>query len=219
MENRSLMTKIALLWLAIMLMGSFWLTTRTSLDPVSLVVLPKAPKEGEPVVATIKLNNPSAQVTSVNYKLYVNGTLLKEGFSSLPPRTSKVYQYACENQLSRGKQMSFLVQTNSQLGNHEQTVSVPSYPPQILSSFVSFASFSTSLMTSLTSMTYYQTAFGANVGLNLGLLFTLILVSLLVFLEITQPLLLQRNIAVLGRLQIRFSSITWILFIIFISIF
>jgi hypothetical protein len=50
--------------------------------------------------------------------------------------------------------MSFLVQTNSQLGNHEQMVSVPSYPPQILSSFVSFASFSTSLMTSLTSMTY-----------------------------------------------------------------
>ena len=62
MNNRSLMTKIALLWLAIMLMGSFWLTTRTSLDPVSLVVLPEAPKEGEPVVATIKLNNPSAQV-------------------------------------------------------------------------------------------------------------------------------------------------------------
>lgn len=51
------------------------------------------------------------------------------------------------------------------------------------------------------------------------MLFTVVLVTLLVFLEMSQPILRARTINVLGRLQIRFSVVTWILFIIFMGIF
>ncbi|MBA7709573.1 hypothetical protein ES703_118494 [subsurface metagenome] len=68
-ENRSITFKIAILWLAILLMGSFWLTLKTSSDTASLTVLPKVPREGEPVIATVKLNNPSSQATTIRAKI------------------------------------------------------------------------------------------------------------------------------------------------------
>jgi len=71
----------------------------------------------------------------------------------------------------------------------------------------------------MSSMTYYQSTFGSQISLNLGLLFTIILATLLIFLELSQPLLQQRTVTVLGRLRLRFSTVTWILFIIFLGIF
>jgi hypothetical protein len=218
-ENRSITFKIAILWLAILLMGSFWLTLKTSSDTASLTVLPKVPREGEPVIATVKLNNPSSQVTTISYQLYTNGELTREGIATLPPASSKVYQYAYKNPLQLGEQVNFAIKTSSAQGNYEQVVSLPSYPPQIWSSFVSFASFSTSLMSSMSSMTYYQSTFGSQMSFNLGLLITLVLAALLIFLELSQPLLQQRIVTVLGRLCLRFSTVTWILFTIFLGIF
>jgi hypothetical protein len=61
--------------------------------------------------------------------------------------------------------------------------------------------------------------FGTQISFNLELLFTLVLATLLIFLELSQPLLQQRTITVLGRLRLRFSTVTWILFIIFMGIF
>jgi len=218
-KNRSITFKIAILWLAILLMGSFWLTLKTSSDMASLTVLPNVPREGEPVIATVKLNNPTSQVTTISYQLYTNGELTREGIATLPPASSKVYQYAYKNPLLLGEQLNFAVKTISAQGNYEQVVSLPSYPPQVWSSFVSFASFSTSIMSSMSSMTYYQSTFGSQISLNLGLLFTIILAALLIFLELSQPLLQQRTVTVLGRLHLRFSTVTWILFIIFLGIF
>ena len=91
-------------------------------------------------------------------------------------------------------------------------------PPQIWSSFVSFASFSTSVMGFMGVMTYYQSTFGADIGLNIVYLCTVVLMGLLFFLELTQPMLNERTIAVLRRLRIMFNSVTWILFIIFMGI-
>ena len=218
-DQRGIKLKIVIIWLAILLMGSFWLTLKTSSDLVSLIVLPKVPREGEPVVATIKLSNPSSQVTSISYQLYTNGELTKEGIATLPPTSSKLYKSAYKNSLLLGEQINFTVKTSSPRGNYDLTVSLPSYPPQIWSSFVSFASFSTSLMSSMSSMTYYQSTFGSQMNFNLGLLFTTILAVLLIFLELSPPLLQQRTITVLGRLRLRFGTVTWILFIIFLGIF
>lgn len=218
-KNRSITFKIAILWLAILLMGSFWLTLKTSSDMASLTVLPNVPREGEPVIATVKLNNPSSQAITISYQLYTNAELTREGIATLPPASSKVYQYAYKNPLQLGEQVNFAIKTSSAQGNYEQVVSLPSYPPQIWSSFVSFASFSTSLMSSMSSMTYYQSTFGTQMSFNLGLLFTLVLAALLIFLELSQPLLQQRTVTVLGRLCLRFSTVTWILFTIFLGIF
>ena len=216
-RQRDIKLKIIVIWLVILLLGSFWLTVRPGSDPVSLAVVPEVPREREPIIATFKLNNPSSEAISTEYQFYANGELMKEGATTIPPGSSKLYQYAYENPLELGKQVNFVVKITSDLGSYQKAVSLPSYPPQIWSSFVSFASFSTSMMSFMSSMTYYQITFGGDMGFNVGLLCTIVLVGLLIFLELTQPLLREKTISVLGRLKLRFGTVTWILFIIFVS--
>ena len=67
-------------------------------------------------------------------------------------------------------------------------------------------------------MSYYESAFGISLGFNSGLLFTVILVVLLIFLELSQPLLQEKCILILGNLKLRFNTVTWILLIIFMVI-
>jgi hypothetical protein len=88
-----------------------------------------------------------------------------------------------------------------------------------MSSFVSFASFSTSAMGFMASSTYYESSFGSlDEGLNVGLVISIVLIILLIFLELSEPLLEEGSHAVLRRLRIRYNTITGILFIIFMGI-
>lgn len=199
-------------------MGSFWLTMRESLDPVSLAILPQVAREGEPIIATFKLNNPLSQAVATEYQFYANGKFVKEGVTTLPPDSSKLYQYAYKNSLPLGEQVNFVVKTISPWGSSEKVASLPVYPPQIWSSFVSFASFSTSMMSFMNSMVYYQGSFGTQVGFNVGILATIVLLVLVIFLELTQPLIQEKTTATLKKLRLRFSTVTWILFIIFMGI-
>ena len=199
-------------------MGTFWMTVRMTSDPLSLTVIPQAPRQGEPILTTFKLNNPSSQALVTSYQFYADGELLKEGATTIAPDSSKTYQYAYANPLRMGEQLNFMVRTQSELGNYERVISSPPYPPQVWSSFVSFASFSTSVMSSMSTMTYYRSTFGSDMGLNVGITASIVLIILLIFLELTQPMLRQKTVAVLGRLRLRFSTVTWILFIIFMGI-
>jgi len=218
MENRKgIRLKIVVIWMAILLMGSFWLTMNSNSEPVSLAAVPEVPREGEPIMAIFTLNNPTSQPLSTSYQFYVNGELMKEGIATIPADSSKLYKYAYKNPLELGKQVKFVVKTQSEQGNYEKFISSPPYPPQIWSSFVSFASFSTSVMSSMSTMAYYQSTFGEDMGLNIGLLATIALLSLLIFLELTTPALQQKTVATLGRLRLRFNIVTWILFIIFMG--
>ena len=217
-KDRGTGFKLAIVCLAILLMGSFWLTLRVSSEPVSLAVIPEAPRQGEPILVTFKLNNPSTQALVADYQFYADGELLMEGAATIAPTSSKTYQYAYANPLRMGEQLNFIVRTQSELGNHEKVVSSPPYPPQVWSSFVSFASFSTSVMSSMSTMTYYRSTFGSDMGLNVGIIAALVLITLLIYLELTQPLIQQKTVAVLGKLRLRFSTVTWILFIIFMGI-
>jgi len=217
-ERRGITLKIIIIWLAILLMTSFWLTLKGTSDPVSLAVLPEVPREGEPILVTFKLNNPSSEPLGTSYQFYANGELLKEGATTIAPNSSKTYQYAYRNPLQLGEQVNFLVSTQSEPGNYERALSSPPYPPQVWSSFVSFASFSTSVMSSISTMTYYRSTFGADIGLNVGIVAAIVLIILLIFVELTQPILEHKIVAVVGRLRFRFSTVTWLLFIIFIGI-
>jgi len=228
-EHRGVTLKLAILWLAILLLGSFLLTMKGTPEPVSMSVLPQVPREGEPVIAIFRLNNPSSSSLPITFQFYANGKLLKDGDAIVAPSSAIVYKYAYENGLEIGSQLNFMVRTQSELGNYEKVLSTPGYPPQVWSSFVSFASFSTSLMSSFSSMSYFVTYFqsfqstsmlggvGA-VGLNAGVIFAIVLIGLLAFLEITRPMMLEKNMAVLGRLKLRFGTVTWILLIIFLGI-
>ncbi|MFC1893760.1 hypothetical protein ACFLYR_07040 [Chloroflexota bacterium] len=188
--------KLAILWLAILLLISFWLTVRGSSDPVNIVVIPQAPREGEPIIATFKLNNPSSDALVTQYQFYVNGELLNQGAAMIAPGSGKTYKYAYKNPLQLGEQLNVMVKTQSELGNHETAVSSPQYPPQVWSSFVSFASFSTSVMSSMSTMTYYQTTFGNDMGLNVGIIASIVLIALLIFLELSQPIIGGRTVLV-----------------------
>jgi hypothetical protein len=143
---------------------------------------------------------------------------MTEGTTIIPPVSSKLFQYAYKNPLELGEQVTFVVKTTSPQGSSEKSVSLPTYPPQIWSSFVSFASFSTTVMGFMSSMTYYQSSFGSGIAFNVGILVSLVLMGLLIFLELSQPLLQERTIAILGRLRLRFNTVTWILFIIFMGV-
>ncbi len=217
-KNRGTMFRLVIVWLGILLVVSFWLTVRGTSEPVSMAVIPQVPREGEPIIATFKLNNPSSAALVTRYQFYANGQLLMEGTTSITSGSDKTYKYAYENPVPLGERLNFVVRTQSELGDYEKYLSSPPYPPQVWSSFVSFASFSTSVMSSISSMTYYQGTFGSDMAFNVGLLCTIILIALLIFLELNQPLLRNKTITILKRLRLRFNAVTWILFIIFVGI-
>jgi hypothetical protein len=216
-KQKGLKLKMLVIWLAILLVGSFWLTVHAGTAAVTLTVMPEVPRENEPIVATFKIDNPSSGAESTSYKFYVNGELLKEGTTTISPGFSKIYNYVYENPLELGEQVNFMVEGASGSESFDKAVSLPSYPPQVWSSFVSFASFSTSVMSSMSSMTYYQSSFGADLGLNVGVVAVLVLISLLIFLELSPNLTIKGGVAVLGRLKSKFSTLTWILLVIFIG--
>ena len=209
--------KIIIVWLAIMIIGCFCLTTMAGSGPIAMAVIPEVPRADEPIICTFKLNNPTSEATMIDFSFYANGELLLHGTSTLGPHTSKTYQYVYKNPLALGEQVNFVVRAETDSKRCEKIVSLPAYPPQIMSSFVSFASFSTSVMGFMASSTYYESSFGSvDEGLNVGLVISIVLIILLIFLELSEPL--PSSYLVLGRLRIRFSTMTAILFIIFIGI-
>ena len=218
-NKKSLYFKLALVSISILLMGSFWLTMRTSRDPVSMVITPEVPKEGEPILATFKLNNPSSQPLPTNYQFYSNGELLMEGTTTIAPASYDLQQYAYRNPLPIGEQINFVIKTESKLGNHEKIVSSPAYPPQIWMSITSIAAVSTTMMSSIITTTYYKINFADTGRINVGILVTIALLVLFTFLELARPSIAGRRVRVLGHLRIRLSTITWILLIIFMGIF
>ena len=216
-KHRNYILRLIVLWLGILLLGSFWLTQKSALETISMTVLPQVPREGGPVITTFWLNNPSSEVTAIRYQFYANGELLKAGATTITPGSSQTYRYVYENPLKIGEQLNFMVKTQSKLGNQEKIVSLPSYPPQIWSSFVSFASFSTSVISSMSSMSYYGNSFTATKEFNIGLVLALTLIILFSFLEITQPGLQGIPSGLLGQFRIRLSTVNWILLIIFMG--
>ena len=217
-KDRGAGLKVVIIWLAILLLGSFWLTVRGTSDPVSLVVIPQVPRENEPIIATFNLSNPYSDTLVTGYQFYANGELLMEGTTSIAPGSDKSYKYAYQNPVPLGERLNFVVKTQSERGDYQKHLSSPPYPPQVWTSFVSFASFSTSVMSSISTMTYYQGTFGNDLAFNVGLLCTIVLIALLIFLELSQPLLRNKTITILKRLRFRFNTVTWILFIIFTGI-
>ena len=216
-QNRNIIFKLVILWLGIILLSSFWLSARAASDPVTMSVIPDAPREDEPITATLKLNNPSSEPIVVRYQFYANGEFLKEGATTIPPASDKIYQFTYENSLPMGEQLNFMVRTESELGSYEKTRSTPAYPPQVWMSFVSFGSFSTWLVSSMNSMAYYQSTFTSDIEFNVGIIAIMVLITLLIFLELTRGQLHGKIVALLSRLRVRLSTVTWLMLIIFMG--
>lgn len=218
--------KLAMIWLGIVLVGAFWLTARSVCQPVSMTIMPEAPRKGQPIIVTFKLNNPYPSTLVTGYRFFANGNLVKEGQTTISPLSSKTYQYLYPSPVEIGERVSFTVKTASNRGNHEKVVSAPSFPPQVCSSFISFASFSTTVMNSMATTAYFKENFTTNSGLNTGLVISIILILLLIFMELAGAATENKSgspgtakgMMLLQRYRVKFGTLTWILLVIFICI-
>ncbi|MFZ5645029.1 MAG: hypothetical protein ACOY46_15720 [Bacillota bacterium] len=218
--------KTVMIWLALILLGIFYLSIRESQQPVSISVMPEAPRLGEPIEVTFQLNNPGLDNLATNYQFYADGVLLKEGTASINPLSSKTYQYVFNSPVEIGQRVSFAVKTLSDGGSYEKVVSIPAFPPQVASSFISFASFSTTVMSSMATVTHYQGNFSTAAGLNIGLVMSICLILLLIFLELSGAAIsdakdndrVSGGIITLQRFKFKFGTLTGVLFVIFMGI-
>src|SRR5659263_56316 len=98
MENKKikkngLLYKTLILWFIILILASFAASLQTKYDIVGIQVAPEVLREGEPVVVTFFINNPSEKAAGTDYTLYANGNVLMSGRTELSPRTGKQFQY------------------------------------------------------------------------------------------------------------------------------
>ncbi|MFZ3166559.1 MAG: hypothetical protein WA130_03010 [Candidatus Methanoperedens sp.] len=224
-KTNGLLYKSLMLWFIILILASFAASLQTKFDNVGIQVTPEVLRKGDPVMVTFFINNPSDKVAGTDYTLFANGNALMSGRTELSPNSGRQFQYVYNNPLKLGEQVTFSAITESGDEVNQDSVSVPSVPPEVWSSFVSFASFSTSVMSSssaissmsMSSMAYYDNSFGTNKALNAGLIFSIVLIILLIYMELSEPLLAQKEMRIIGNLRIRFSRLSSILFIIFVG--
>lgn len=224
-KTKGLLYKSLMLWFIILILASFAASLQTKFDNVGIQVTPEVLRKGDPVMVTFFINNPSDKVAGTDYTLFANGNALMSGRTELSPNSGRQFQYVYSNPLKLGEQVTFSAITQSGDEVNQDSVSVPSVPPEVWSSFVSFASFSTSVMSSssaissmsMSSMAYYDNSFGTNKALNAGLIFSIVLIILLIYMELSEPLLAQKEMRIIGNLRIRFSRLSSILFIIFVG--
>ena len=221
--QRGLLFKIVVLWFAILILGSFAASLQSRLDAVAIRAMPEAPRQGEPILVTFFLNNPSHTEADTHYGLYANGEIVMSGTASLAPNAGRQFQYVYSNPLKTGEQVTFVAKTQSDSGNSITSLSVPAYHPALLSSFVSFATFATSVVSSssaktssINSMAYYDGSFVTHNALNVGLIISIALIVLLIYMELSEPLAGKRQSAV-GNLRTRFGRLSSVLFIIFVG--
>jgi hypothetical protein len=233
--------------LLVLLIFSFSFYGITS--PVVVKTFPSVPKEGEPMIVAFSLKNFQNEEKSYEYELYANGVKVMEGTTRLPQLAVKQYQYSYKNPLPLGERLTFNLRVTSRTDvqkggscwririrdscltggeeHYEKTVSIPAYPPQVWSSFVSFATFSTAISSatmsslaststiSLASMNYCQNTYGFDKFINVGVIFSVALLFILISVEVTEPYI--RALNFVSRLRLRFNRLSLVLFTIFIA--
>lgn len=217
----------AIIWLAIVILGTFALSLDDVSSSVSIMTFPEVPKEDTPVLVTFSLKNYWIDPLPYSYELFANGEKVLEGKASLPAFTSRGYSYLYPRPVKLGEQVTFMLRAKTPTETHEKVLSIPPYHPHVWTSFVSFASFSTSMAgvtssmgvstttTTITSMAYYKNAFSTNHAINVGVIFSIVLIAVLIHVEVTEPY--TNALHVFGRLRKRFNKLSAILFIIFIA--
>lgn len=220
-RTKKLNSNIIIACILVVFLAGITVSLQAKFEPVSITVLPQVPREGQPLLITFNLNNPSDKENRMSYEFYANGVQLMQGKALLEGGSTKQYTYVYPESPKLGERITFLAKTESEQGSYEKILSMPAYSPQIWTSFVSFASFSTSLMSStmsasITSMEFYSSYLGDTNKPNVGLVFSIVLIIMLIYLEITQPLM-EKSLTIIGGLRIRFSRLSAILLIVFLG--
>lgn len=233
----------------LIVLAIFSISLQDQSSPVIIKAFPSVPKEGEPIVIAFTLKNFEPVDKAYKYELYANGDKVIQGETKLVKHSSKNYQYTYRNPLKLGEQVSFNLRVfspadveeaspcrgvrirgsclKSETKVYENAISIPAYPPQVWSSFVSFATFSTAISStaisssmststiSMASMAYYSNSYGFDEAVNVGVVFSIVLLFILIQVELTEPFTKALNL--LGRLKPRFNRLSMALFIIFMA--
>ena len=208
---------IGIIWLVILTTAIFAYAMRASSDMVTLSVMPEVPRKGEPISVAFNLNNTGLSTLPVSYDFIVNGTIVKSGSAVLKPLSTAAYSFNYISEAELGTQTTFVVRAATSQGDYGKAVAVPAYAPQVWSSFVSFASFSTSVMGSMSSMVYYQDSFMQSQGMQVRLVFAVVLLALLVFRDVTVPVPRGVSGGNLVLLRVKFGVLAAVLLIIFLG--
>src|SRR5687767_11923061 len=161
-ERERLSVRLLIVWLLIVPLAAFWFSWLRPPEAGDLTVFPVLPKANEPVVATLRVGNPRLEADPARFTLFADGHVVLEGVTTVPAGSAKVMQFA--RTLPDPARGSYSASITTVRGSMNETHQVPEYSPQVLSSFVSFAASSTTMMTSLINMSYYRSSFvSANV--------------------------------------------------------
>jgi hypothetical protein len=228
------MGKILVTGSTVLLLSMILLSMTTTSELASLQIFPHVPQEDDPMVVTLQLRNPHPYESLYRYELYKDGMLLTSGATKIGPYASRAVPYGYLSDLELGERVVFQAKVRTPEGEYREEVSLPAYPPQIWSSFVSFATFSTSMagltsvgvssamassssssLTTMTTTAYYREHFSATDSLNVGVIFSLALIAVFVYIEATEPLV--EASSRLSRLRRRFARLAGILLFIFAS--
>ncbi|MBM2825958.1 MAG: hypothetical protein HW403_22 [Dehalococcoidia bacterium] len=210
--------RLVVIWLAIIAALAFWMGSAPYQDPMRFTVLPQVPRIGEPLSLTLELSGTKDVGQAFQFELYANGKLVQQGSGHVLPGAHRRYTHSYPYTLGRGQQATFYAKAIIDGREFSKVVALPPYPPQVWSSFVSFASFSTSMMGSISTSVVYGTNFKPRMGFNVGLAVVLVLLSLSVFQELTYPLQSEGRKSGLLQIHTRFQELLIPLLIVFLGI-
>jgi len=209
-------------WAAILFLVTFNASLlNTVWQVVNIIYYPTLPQEGQPIVIMFTIKNFDPNEQAYGFWFYVDGVPIMTGTTVVSAGAYKQFKYITISPGMVGKSMKAYVRVQS-LNSHasyEKQIQIPPYPPEIWSSFSSFATFSSTLMGYMTTLSYYMTTMdqaSLYSGLNMGLTFSLTLIGLLVFLELSDPTYGKIGTRVLNFRK-RYGLLTVALLIIFIS--
>ncbi len=208
---------LVIILLAVVVSAIFAYGMHSASDVVTVSVIPHAPRKGEPVILTVNLNNPGATAAPISYEIFVNHARVQGGSVVLNPLASRKYSYLYLSDLELGEQAIFTVRASTPESEVEEVVTVPSYAPQVWTSFIAFASFSTTMMGSMASMIYYNDSFVQNQALQVGMVMALVLLLLLLFREVTMPAVQGVSGGAVVSLRVKFGMVVCLLLIIFLG--
>ena len=214
-ERERLTIRLMIVWLLFLPLAAFWFSSLRPPEAADLTVLPVLPKANEPVVATLRVTNPRHEVDPARFTLFADGRIVLEGVTHIPRESSKVVQFA--RALPEPARGSYSAAVSTAQGRISETHQLPEYSPQVLSSFVSFAASSTTMMTSLINMSYYRSSFVSVNVLDFGLVIVLVMLGMTIFVEAmsVNPARAGRVLLGLGMLAHRLRLVLVSLYIVF----
>jgi len=186
MMNKSSYTRLAMLWIVIALL--ILLIGSTTTKTITVHYFPVFPVEGDPLFIKVNLRNPKPYSCRFKVAVYSDGVKITDSMIVIPGNGMEELEFVTPAKDLLGTSQRIYVEAYNMDSNdkYEASIMIPPYPPEIFSSFVSFASFSSTVMSYLTTFAYYQETMISK-GINVGLVISFALIGLLIFQELSDP--------------------------------